>query len=256
MATGAGPTVGVGGAASARAALSAADRVAPVDGRATVALGLTRLLTGGCYVVLVVAVIGGIAPPGDTAALGGLPQVPLALALLALVAAALLDTATTRWVGVTPDGGPRRERWLWVTGWFALVVGFLVVQFDPRAFLAVFALGVVIHAAVPALRWWRDSRHASGTVTWPAGAETFALLSVLARVESITPDRLLGLAALPPVAGDRWLDRLRSEGSVFGGRRRHWVVGDERVGLTVPGRERLALMRSELERLAGDPPAR
>lgn len=256
MATGAGSTVGVGGAASARAALTAADRVELVDARATAALVATRLLAGGGFLLLVAAVIGDIVPPGDTTALNGSPQVPLALAVAVALAAALLDTVTTRWVGVTPASSTRRGRWVWMTGWFALVVGFLIVQFDPRAFLAIFALGVVIHAAVPALRWWRVRRHASSAVSWPTGAEAFALLSVLARVESITPDRLLGLAALPPVAGDRWLDRLRSEGSVFGGRRRHWLLGDERVGLTVPGRQRLALMRGELERMAGDLPAR
>ena len=89
---------------------------------------------------------------------------------------------------------------------------------------------------------------------WPPGAQAFALLSVLARVEAIAPDRLVGIAHLDAASGQEWLERLRAEWSVHGGGRRHPLVGDQLVGLTTSGRERLDRMRGELERLASGVP--
>jgi hypothetical protein len=236
----------------ARAALDAGERLVLPDGRGTAWLAADRLVTGAWYVVLLATALG-----QDTAG-GDFPSARL-LVLLALgVPVLLLDLACSRAVGLRPR--QVRASW-WARGAQGLAAGvavFVLVNLGSSSVTwrgPVLAVGVLLYSSAPVVGWWRASHRGGGApVEWPPGSQAFALLSVLARVEGVTADRLLTLNGLPPVNGDRWLDRLRSEQALYGGRRRHWVVGDTLVGLTAPGRERLDRMRADLERLAARVP--
>ena len=180
---------------------------------------------------------------------------PTWLVLVVLALVLVLQPSCARMVGLTPRASARWARWAGPVSWTALVAGFLAIGFDPWWFVGLLTAGVLVHGAVPVVRWRRAVRRgASSECRWPRGAEAFAILSILARADSVAPDRLSAIAGLEPAAGERWLHRLRSERSSSGGRRRHRLIGDERVGLTVPGRERLERMRADLERLAGQVP--
>ena len=241
----------VAGPDDARAALDASDRLVLPDGRATAWLAADRLVTGAWYFVFMATLLA-----QDTAG-GDFPSLQLKLVLAAGVVVGLLDLGCSRMVGLRPRQ-TRESRWSWFAQVLAVaLVVILVVSLDADPLLvgAVLAVGVVGYAAVPVVRWLRASRRVRGEpVSWPPGAQAFALLSVLAGVEAIAPDRLVGIAHLDPASGQAWLERLRAEWSVHGGGRRHPLVGDQLVGLTASGRERLDRMRGELERLASGVP--
>ena len=241
----------VAGPDDARAALHAADRLVLPDGRATAWLVADRLVSGAWYVALLATAL-----DQDTAG-GDFPSTLLKVVLAAGVLVILVDLACTRAAGVRP-----RRQWESRWSWLGQVLGIAVVvfmlasqSFEVRALVVVLGAGVLGYAAVPVVRWLRASRRVGGPSTaWPPGAQAFALLSVLARVEAIAPDRLVGVTHLDAASGPEGLERLRAEGSVHGGGRRHPLVGDQLVGLTASGRERLDGMRAELERLASGVP--
>ena len=235
----------------ARAALDAADRLVLPDGRATAWLVADRLVSGAWYIALLATALN-----QDTAG-GDFPSTLLKVVLAAGVLILLVDVACTRAAGVRPRR-QRESRW----SWLAQVLGTAVVVFvlagqsvDVRALVGVLGAGVLGYAAIPVVRWLRATRRVGGErAPWPAGAQAFALLSLLARVEAIAPERLLGIADLDAASGQEWLERLRAEWSVHGGGHRHPLVGGQPVGLTASGRERLDRMRAELQQLASGVP--
>jgi hypothetical protein len=238
--------VGVADPAGARTALDTADRLVLLDGRATAWQVVDRLAMAGFYGTLMVA-----AAYAD----GGYSTTAWWVVGLAAVLFLVVSSACSRRVGMTLSG---RERSLDVLAWGAVVVVVLwwaLAERSSRGLVVVPALLVVAFAFAPVVRWRRAIRRATGIEGWPPGAQAFALTSVLARAGAVAPDRLIALAGLTPVNGDRWVERLRAEQAVSGGRRRHWVLGDERVRLTPPGHERLHRMREELERVAAGMPA-
>ena len=240
--------VAVADPAGARAALDTAERLVLLDGWATAWQVVDRLAMAGFYVTLMVAAADADADRGDS-------TLAWWVVGLAAVLFVLVSSVCSRRVGMSLSG---RERLLDVTAWgavLAVVLWWSLVQPSSRGVAVVPALLVVAFALAPVVRWRRAIRRATGVEGWPPGAQAFALLSVLARAGAVAPDRLVALAGLTPVNGDRWIGRLRAEQAVIGGRRRHWVIGDERVRLTAPGHERLHRMREELERVAAGMPA-
>lgn len=243
--TGPGPDhlLAVIGARDARAALDAAARVVLADGRVTAWTVASRVGSGAVFLLLVTAVLRDRLFSGSA----------FLLVMFAFVPLILLEVLADRAVGFTPRRG-RGWHSLALPGAFAVfVIAYLVLEPGVGWFIGVFAAAVVMHSAVPLVAWARSGR-AGGPVAWPAGSQAFALLAVLDLVEVIAPDRLVALAGLDPTPGRKWLERLESEQSLYGGRRRGRLRGDQRVGLTVAGRDRLHRMRAELERLAAEVP--
>ncbi|MGL5908798.1 MAG: hypothetical protein ACRCZP_02280, partial [Phycicoccus sp.] len=91
--------------------------------------------------------------------------------------------------------------------------------------------------------------------SWPAGAEAFATLAVLAPARWVHPRRLAELTVMPEVTSQQWVGELAfrglvSRGGFSGG---HSWTG---VHLTSAGRDQLARWRADLGRLALEPVAR
>ncbi len=241
------PLLSVADPRGARVALDTAARLVLLDGRATVWQVVDRLATAGFYLTLL-----GAAAHLDTDR--GSPTTAWWVVGLAAVLFLVVSGVCSRRVGMSLSG---RERWLDVLAWgavVAMVLWWVLAQPSSRGVAVVPALLVVAFALVPVARWRRAIRRATGIEGWPPGVQAFALLSVLDRAGEVAPERLIALAGLTPVNGDRWLERLGAEQAVTGGRRRHWVLGDQRVRVTPPGHERLRRMRAELERVAAGAP--
>lgn len=133
----------------ARAALEAAERTVLVDGRATAWTVAGRLATGAFYVTLSAAVLGDVSfeEPWTLA--------PTWLVLVVLAPVLVLQLSCARMVGLTPRAGARWARWAGPVSWTALVAGFLAIRFDPWWFVGLLAAGVLVHGAVPVVRWRR-----------------------------------------------------------------------------------------------------
>jgi len=232
----------------ARTALDTADRLVLLDARATVWQVVERLAIGSIFMAWMAA-----ATAADADA--DFPIRGWWLITFPFVAIVVVSAVCSRRVGMSLSG---RERLLDGLAWAALAVaGLSWALAEPKtrgAVLVVVAFAVVF-ALIPVVRWQRATHRAKGVEGWPPGAQAFALLSLLGRAGAVAPGRLIGLAGLSSDGGDRWLLRLRAEHSVFGGRRRHWVLGDERARITPLGQERLHRMRAELERVAAEAPA-
>ena len=233
---------------AARAALDAATGTVLVDGRSTALVVAGRLVGLGFFVVFVVALAEGAGE--RTLTLVG---------LVAILVGSLFSVAD-RVVGVTYPSLPWPLALALPTLLLGVGLALLWLGADLRWFLGVSVVVLGLGCLVPVARWLRArDRHGVDGPRWPQGAQAFAILSILERVASVTPSRLIQLAGLTPAAGEAWLDRLRSEQLLFGGRRRSRLIGDQAVFITQPGRERLARWRSELDHLAaalssGPPP--
>ena len=236
--------LGVSTPADARVALDAADRLVLLDGRAT-AWRVAERLALALFALAVMAATG----TGDGSLIGSWWL--LGLGILPVL---LLSVLSSRTAGMTTSLCPR---WVDVLAWGVLVgVVFGWSQAEPATgwFGVLIVVAVLGYALVPAVAWGIATRRAGGVQGWSPGSQAFALLSVLDCAGSVAPERLIALAGLTPGNGDRWVERLRSEQSVTGGRRRHRVLGDQHVRLTPPGHERLRRMRGELERVAARAP--
>ena len=225
---------------SARAALEADAAGIVLDGRATAWLMAGQ--AGGLVVLLLVAsVFVDTEQPRDIG--------PIWVLLVAPVV--LLAAAAERLAGISPPAVPWQlslaVSTAAVTGALAVVWVSGEIAWGIVVFVAVLGLGGL---APLAGRWRGRRRGRRSSLAWPQGAQAFAILSVLDRVDTVAPSRLAVLAGIDPRTLDPWIDRLRSEWALSGGRRRHRLVGDQRVFITEPGRERLGRMRRHLEELA------
>lgn len=234
--------------AGARAALDAAERTVLVDGRATAWIVASRLATGAFYVALCAAVV------RDVSLHEPWTFVPTWLVLAMLAPVLVLQLFSARVVGLSPRAGARWARWAGPVSWTVLVVGFLVVRFDASWFVGLLAAGVLVGSAAPVVQWRRAVRRAATSERrWPAGAEAYAVLSVLAQARWVHPDRLPALTGLLPVRCDEWVTACAARGLVVPGTRR--VVFARGAEITARGRERLEEWTAELEaRAAGAQP--
>ena len=224
---------------AARAALDAATRTVLMDGRST-ALGVAGRVVGLGFFVLFVVVLE-----------EGAGERTLTLVGLVAILVAWLFSVVDRVVGVTYPSLPWPIALALPTGLLGVGLALFLVSADLRWFFGLSVAVLALGCLTPVARWLRArGRQGVDGTSWPQGAQAFAILSVLERVASIAPSRLIQLAGLTPDAGGAWLDRLRSEQLLFGGRRRSRLFGDQAVFITEPGRERLARWRSELDHLA------
>lgn len=221
------------------AELDAATRAVLVDGRST-AWDVAGRVVGLGFLVLVVVALD-----------QGAGERTVTLVFLVAILVGWLFSVADRVVGVIRPLLPWPSALALPTSLLGGGLALLWLNADLRWFVGLGVAVLALGCLAPVGRWLRarGPRGADGP-RWPQGAQAFAILSILERVASAAPSRLIQLAGLTPEAGEAWLDRLRSEQLLFGGRRRSRLFGDEAVFITEPGRERLARWRSELDHLA------
>jgi hypothetical protein len=134
----------------------------------------------------------------------------------------------------------------------AAVAATIVLDLPASWFLGFLAACAVCAVAAPIVRWVRSSR-SDGQRAWGLGTQAFAILTMLDRAQTMTPPYLLARAGLEPEAGALWIERLRAEHVLVGGRPRRRPLGRDWIQITQTGRERLASMRLELARQAAAP---
>lgn len=229
----------VGSPAAARSALDAAESAVVVDGRTTAWNVLAALGNAGAFAAMI--------------AILRRDDVPFFVAYLVFVALFVLSDICERASGVQRH--PARGRVVVV----ALVVGLsavaaMIVLDLPTSWFLGFLAACVLGAAVAPVLGWARSRGRGAPSAWAPGSEAFAILTLLDAAAAFTPVRLGARVGLDPQSTNWWIERLRAEHLLMGGRERRWPLRREWVQITQTGRERLALMRAELEDQAAGVP--
>ena len=90
-----------------------------------------------------------------------------------------------------------------------------MVEDDGSAVVVVPVVIAACYLLAPVVRWLGSLRRRQGTTPWPDGAQGYAVLAVLARVQSMHPDRLATLTGLPRCGATSGWRPARREGSRF-----------------------------------------
>ncbi|MGL5928563.1 MAG: hypothetical protein ACRCY8_06475 [Dermatophilaceae bacterium] len=231
----AGELLRVDAPADAAAALHAAATVRLFDRRTAPWAVLLRLLRiAPPLPLLYVVLTDDSTEHGSTVALG----VFLVLTVVVISGEYLLER---------PAGAEPWTRWGWYLVLVLTLIALVVVAARWSPWLLVLA-GLLGGAWVttPVRDLWR----AGPPVSWPAGSEAFATLTVLARASWVHPRRLAALTAMPEPVSRQWVAELARLGLVsYGG---IWSGGSSRSGVQASsaGRDQMARWRSRLEELA------
>ena len=239
-----------GGGEAAHQALRAAEDVRAFDGPATAWLVVQRALE----VVGMAMVLSGIAV--GSVLVGPRVWIVVGLALLVVT----WEGPMARWAGAEPRRWPLGRRVLAGTALLAavVVVGIATsgspIPTGDAPFVVGAAGAAACYLAAPVVRWAWSLRSPRRPVTWPEGAQAFAVLAVLSRVQWMHPDRLAELTHLPRQSCDEWVQACAARGLVVPAARRWGHLRHAEV--TAGGRSRLAAWTAELtERAAGAAPA-
>ena len=183
---------------AARAALDAATRTVLVDGRST-AWDVAGRVVGLGFLVLVVVALD-----------QGAGERTVTLVFLVAILVGWLFSVADRVVGVIRPLLPWPSALALPTSLLGGGLALLWLSADLRWFVGLGVAVLALGCLAPVGRWLRarGPRGADGP-RWPQGAQAFAILSILERVASVAPSRLIQLAGLTPEAGEAWLDRLR-----------------------------------------------
>lgn len=222
-------------AADARAALSAAETLVIVDGRATAWTVVAQLLYLGAFIGMFVVV--------DPV------SIPFEVTWLVFIGLLVLSQLCLRAGGVQPRRPRARVIVAGLVVFLALSVAYIGFNLPRSWFLGLLAMCAAVSVVMPIVQWLR-SRRRSSLAGWGPGTEAFAILSLLDGAGAVTPDYLGSRAGLDQVTRDSWIDRLCAEHAIMGGEVRRRPLGRGWVRITETGRERLASMRLELERHA------
>ena len=237
------------GAVAAGQALRAARDVRVFDARATAWLVVQRLLeVVGMSGLLLGVVFGSVL-------VGRWVWVVLGAGALLLA----FEGPTARLAGAEPRNWPTRWRLGLV---LALVVAVVVVGVLTRnsstgtgngSPLVGCALLAICYLLAPVVRWALSSRRGAAATPWPDGAQAYAVLSVLARVQWMHRVRLAELTGMTVEQCDAWVGACTSRGLVDPPARR--AILTRHPEITAQGLARLAAWTGLLrERAAGDQP--
>lgn len=229
------------GPVAAKQALRAAAEIRVWDGRATVWLMAQRLLEIAGFVMLLGGVVLGSVLVGQWVWIVG--------------GAAVLLLAWEGPLGRRAGAEPRR----WPTRWRAalVTVGLVAVVLAAAGVLGSRAVeddgGVAVdpllaiagcYLLAPVVRWAWSRRRPHGLTAWPDGAQAYAVLAVLARVQWMHPDRLATLTGLPRERCDEWVAACAARGLAVTAARRWVLLRNPEV--TAAGLARLDAWTAEL----------
>ena len=114
----------------------------------------------------------------------------------------------------------------------------------------VIVLGLGAIRAIGFLRRPADSADPPDPAVWPPGAEAYALVSTLAKAQSMTPAWHESVTGQPGYLIASWVNTLEDDGLLA--TERSWNGHIRRVAITPSGRDLLDLAREELRRIAHD----
>jgi len=236
------------GAAAAQQALRAAEGLLVFDGRATAWLVVQRVLEVVGTAVLLSGVVFG------SVLVGQWVWIVAGVALL-LVA---WEGPVGRRAGAEPRRWPVGRRLVAALGLLAAVVVAGIVTSGSAtpttSGVSPLALGMVLVAVgylvAPVVRWARSLRRSGQQAPWPEGAQAYAVLSVLARVQWMHPDRLAELTQLPRASCGEWVSACAVRGLVVPAARRRGHLRNAEI--TPGGRARLDAWTAELTRRAAE----
>lgn len=237
------------GPEAARQVLRAAGDIRVWDGRATAWLVLQRLLEAAGMAAFLVGVVAG------SVLVGRWVWIVLGAGTLLLA----FEGPTTRLAGAEPRRWPTRRR---VAGFAAVVAAVVVLAIVPPdvssstgnwpqlGTLLVLALSYFL---APVVRWAWSLRRVAGATPWPDGAQAYAVLSVLARVQWMHRVRVAELAGMPLEQCDAWVGACAARGLVVRPARRAFLTRHPEI--TAAGLARLDAWTAELtQRAAGAQP--
>jgi hypothetical protein len=237
------------GALAARQALAAAAGLRVFDARTTAWLVVQRLLE----VVGMSALLLGIA--FGSVLVGRWVWIVLGAGALLLA----LEGPTARLAGAEPRNWPTRWRLGLVA---ALMVAVVVVGILTRnsstgtgsgSPLVGYGLLVTCYLVAPVVRWALSSRQGAGAAPWPDGAQAYAVLSALARVQWMHRVRLAQLTGMTLEQCDAWVGACASRGLVAQGASRGILTRHPEI--TAQGLARLTAWTDLLQqRAAGAQP--
>ena len=238
------------GPVSARQALRAVGEIRVWDGRATTWLVAQRLLEVVGLTMLACGIVVG------SVLVGQWVWIVAGAALLLLV----WEGPMGRRSGAEPRRWPTRWRAALVVAGLVVialsttgVLGSRVVEDDGSAVVVVPVVIAACYLLAPVVRWLGSLRRRQGTTPWPDGAQGYAVLAVLARVQSMHPDRLAALTDLPRARCDEWVAACAARGLAVTARRRRGFLRNAEI--TGSGLARLDAWTVELTaRAAGAQP--